>query len=54
MITRRDCGRCRNGGKQCGAPMERWCQDPDKAKQGVSRNRILLYKLKNIINIYIT
>ena len=36
MITRRDCGRCRNGGKQCGAPMERWCQDPDKAKLGVS------------------
>jgi len=27
------CGRCIKGGKQCGAPMQKWCQNP-KAKSG--------------------
>ena len=32
-LTRSDCARCRNNGKQCGAPMQRWCQSP-KSKGG--------------------
>ena len=28
-LTRSDCGRCKNGGKQCGAPMEKYCQNPN-------------------------
>ena len=27
-ILRRDCGRCKDGGKQCGTPMQEWCQSP--------------------------
>merc|ERR1711963_303415 len=27
------CGRCINGGKQCGTPMQKWCQNP-KSKNG--------------------
>merc|ERR1712038_366089 len=27
------CGKCINGGKQCGPPMHKWCQNP-KAKMG--------------------
>ena len=28
-LTRSDCGRCKKGGKQCGAPMEKYCQNPN-------------------------
>ena len=27
-LTRHDCGRCKNKGKQCGTPMQKWCQNP--------------------------
>jgi len=32
-LTRHDCGRCKNKGKQCGTPMQKWCQNP-KSKNG--------------------
>ena len=36
-IARNDCGRCKNGGIQCGAPTQKWCQNPKgkEAKKGM-------------------
>merc|ERR1719225_46833 len=46
-LTRSDCGRCKNGGKQCGAPMERWCQNPRNKNgcDGVPNNKYTLSSL---------
>merc|ERR1711902_459820 len=43
-LTRSDCGRCKNGGGQCGAPMERWCQNPRNKNgcEGVPNNKYTL------------
>merc|ERR1711915_1015000 len=32
-LTRKNCGTCKKGGKQCGYPMHKWCQSP-KSKKG--------------------
>ena len=32
-LTRKNCGTCKSGGKQCGYPMHKWCQSP-KSKFG--------------------
>jgi len=38
------CGRCKNGGKQCGTPMQKWCQSPKSRKgcDGVPSNKYTL------------
>ena len=40
-ILRRDCGRCKEGGKQCGTPMQEWCQSP--RNKGVCDIKIILH-----------
>ena len=36
FVSRNDCGKCKNGGVQCGSPMQKWCMDPKSgaAKKG--------------------
>jgi len=43
-LTRNNCGRCKNKGKQCGAPMQKWCQNPKSKNgcQGVPGNKYTL------------
>merc|ERR1712203_461150 len=34
-LTRNNCACCRNGGKQCGFPMHKYCQSPKSARKGL-------------------
>ena len=31
-LTKSNCGSCKNGGKQCGYPMHKWCQAGNSKK----------------------
>jgi len=45
-LNRFDCGKCKNGGAQCGFPMHKWCQSPKfdgkKGCPGVPQNKFTL------------
>jgi len=43
-LTKTNCGTCKNGGKQCGYPMHKWCQSPKSKKgcKGIPNNQFTL------------